>query len=179
MQMDNRMKVIAGFLLAGALIRLLPHPLNFTPIGAMALFGGACLRDKKLAFFLPMTALLLSDMLLEQLYGTGRGFHATMLFVYGSMGLITLIGFMLRGREKFTHIALASLSGSVLFFAITNFGVWLVQNIYPKTSAGLAECYVAAIPFFGGTFLGDLFYNLVFFGGFALAGKMIPGLVKK
>lgn len=173
--MDNRMKLVAGFIFAGALLRLLPHPLNFTPIAAMALFGGAYLKDKKLAFFLPMTALLISDLLLEIYNGTG--FHSTMLFVYGSMAISTSLGLLLRGREQRATIMVASLLGSFIFFMITNFGVWLVQSIYPMTGAGLRDCYVQAIPFFRGTLMGDLFYNLVFFGGFALAGILAPAKV--
>ena len=163
-------------IIAGALIRLLPHPMNFTPLAAMALFGGTYLKDKKMAFLLPVSALFLSDMILEIINGTG--FHSTMLFVYGSMALVTMLGFFLRGREQRATIMVASLSGSILFFFLTNFGVWLTQNIYPMTMEGLSACYVAAIPFFKGTVMGDLFYNLVFFAGFAVARKTIPALSK-
>jgi hypothetical protein len=174
--LDNRMKVVAGFVLAGALTRLLPHPVNFTPIAAMALFGGTYLKDKKLAFLIPIGAMLLSDILLEIINGTG--FHRTMIFVYGSMVISTMLGFFLRGREQRQTIMVASLTGSMLFFLITNFGEWLMQSTYPMTTAGLVDCYVKAIPFFRGTIMGDLFYNLVFFAGFAIVNKFVLSPVK-
>lgn len=174
---DNRFRLVAGFILAGAFIRLLPHPFNFTPIAAMALFGGVYLKDKKLAFLLPMTALLLSDLFLEMY--DGNGLHPTMLFVYGSMAISTMMGFQVRGREQRATIMVASLMGSIVFFFVTNFGVWLVQNLYPMTLAGLRECYVQAIPFFRGTIIGDLFYNFIFFGGFALIRRFVPAFAEK
>jgi hypothetical protein len=174
--LDNRMKVVAGFILAGALTRLLPHPVNFTPIAAMALFGGTYLKDKKLAFLIPMSAMLLSDILLEIINGTG--FHSMMIFVYGSMAISTMFGFFLRGREQRQTIMVASLTGSMLFFIITNFGEWLTQSTYPMNTAGLIDCYVKAIPYFRGTLMGDLFYNLIFFVGFAIVNKFVLSPVK-
>ena len=173
-QTDTRFKIVAGIIIAGALFRLIPHPLNFTPLAAMALFAGTYLKDKKAAMIIPLGAMMLSDILLEII--NGSGFHSTMIFVYGSMMLITMLGFFLRGREQRATIMVASLTGSMFFFLITNFGVWLVQSMYPMTLEGLTACYVAAIPFFKGTLMGDLFYNVVFFGAFALARRTIPAL---
>lgn len=176
MQIDNKFKLISAFILIGALSRLLPHPYNFTPIGAMALFGGTFLKEKKYAFLIPMLALFISDIVLEIFHGTG--FHREMPWVYGSMALITMLGFFLRGREQRQTIMVASLTGSMLFFFVTNFGCW-THGDYGYTGAGLANCYIAAIPFFKGTVMGDLFYNLVFFGSFALVNRFIPAFSEK
>ncbi len=175
MQVDSRMKLISLFIFLGALSRLIPHPLNFTPLAAMALFGGAFLNDKRLSFLIPVSAMFLSDLLLE--FKDGSGFYPEMIWVYGSILLITGLGFLLRGREQRQNIMVASLLGSILFFILTNFGTW-VSGYYGYTSQGLSACYVAAIPFFKGTILGDLFYNLLFFGAFALVKKISPSLVK-
>lgn len=175
MQLDNRSKLILFFIIAGAVSRLIPHPYNFTPIAAMALFGGTYLKDKKLAFLIPLSAMFFSDILLELVNGTG--FHGQMPWVYGSMALITCMGFFLRGREQRQTIMVASLTGSMLFFLITNFGVWIGGD-YGYTSRGLLNCYVAAMPFFGGTVMGDLFYNLIFFAGFALVVRFHPAFVR-
>lgn len=173
---DNKLKMVVGFIVFGALCRLIPHPLNFTPIAAMALFGGTYIKDKKLAFWIPISAMLLSDVLLQIINGTG--FHNQMIWVYGSTALITCLGFFLRGREQRQTIMVASLLGSILFFFITNFGVW-AGGFYGYTLAGLSNCYVMAIPFFKGTIMGDLFYNLVFFGGYALVRKFNPAFQQK
>ena len=92
------------------------------------------------------------------------------------LGLILGIGFLLRGRRHPLNIAVAAVSSSVLFFVLTNFAVWARGVLYPLTSAGLVECYVAAIPFFGNTLAGDLFYSTVLFGSLAIAEARIPGL---
>src|SRR5947207_153950 len=120
---DPRLKVITLIIVTAALCRILPHPYNFTPIGAMALFGGCYISNKRLAFFIPLGAMLLSDLMLQLIYGSG--FHQGMIWVYGAFALITCMGFVLRGREQRPTIMVASLLGSMLFFFITNFGQWV------------------------------------------------------
>ncbi len=139
----------------GALLRIAPHPPNFAPIGAIALFGGAVL-PRRLAIMVPLTALILSDAVL--------GFYALpgMAWVYGSFVLIALIGMALRQRRTSLRIAGAALASSVLFFLVTNFGEWL-GPLYPHTPAGLWASYVAGIPFFRNTVLSDLGYSLALF----------------
>lgn len=144
---------------AAVLLRLVPHVPNVAPIGAMALFGGAQL-PKKHALTLPIGAMLVSDIFL--------GFHNTMVWVYASFILTVLIGMLLRSRVSAGNVILASLASSVLFYLITNFGVWLFGSMYPKTLSGLMQSYIMGLPFFRNTLLGDLFYNGVFFGGYAL-----------
>ncbi len=162
--------VLTGMIFAGAVLRLLPHYPNFTPIAAMALFGGAYFTNKKLSFVVPFAAMILSDLIL--------GFHSTMWAVYLSFALIVVIGFGLRERRKVSNIFLASVSSSVLFFVITNFAVWLSGSIYPITIGGLGECFTAAIPFFAYTAVGDLFYVGIFFGAFELARTKFPVLAQ-
>ncbi|MFA6454220.1 MAG: DUF6580 family putative transport protein [Microgenomates group bacterium] len=144
-------------------IRLLPHPANFVPIGALALFGGSYL-PKKYALTIPFAVMFVSDMFL--------GFHSTMPYIYGSFILISLIGITLKNRVNFTNVLLASLSSSILFYLITNLGVFISTNLYPKTATGLLDCFIMAIPFFRNTLLGDLFYNGMFFGSFALVKQL-------
>jgi hypothetical protein len=175
MQLDKRTLIVSLLVLAAALTRLLPHPLNFSPIGAMALFGGCYISNKRLALLLPVTAMLISDIMLELINGTG--FHPTILWVYGSFIAITCIGFFLRGREQRQTIMVASLTGSVLFFFITNFGQW-ATGYYGYGQGSLTTSFVQAIPFFRGTVLGDLFYNLVLFGSFAIIKWKYPMALK-
>lgn len=172
-----RFLVLAGMILAAAASRLIPHPPNFAPIGAMALFGGACFVSKRMAFLVPLAAMLLSDLAIGLLSGDlSLGFHRLMPVVYGSFALIVCLGFSLRRRRKLVPIAGAALASSVLFFALTNVGVWALGSLYPKTWEGLVACYVAAIPFFRNTLLGDAVYTTVLFGGLALAEKGLPAL---
>jgi hypothetical protein len=174
--LSPKMKFILGALLLVSLSRLIPHIPNFTPIGAIALFAGTYITSKKNSILFPLGILLFSDLLLELVYG--NGFYRDMVFVYGSFALVVTIGYLLRGREQRQTIMVASLVSSILFFFITNFGTWLMYDLYPKTGAGLVSCYIAGIPFFKGTVMGDLFYCLVLFGSFSLAKWRFPVLAK-
>jgi hypothetical protein len=177
---NPRFAAVSVLILLAALSRLLPHPPNFAPITAMALFGGAYFADKRLAFFVPILAMLLSDVVL--------GFHSTLPAVYLSFMVITLIGFRLKNTKSVGKIALASVVGSTFFFVVTNFAVWAFGSYYPSSIGGLVECYAAAIPFYDhslfssmlfNTFMGDAFFTAVFFGAFALAEQKIPILIRK
>jgi len=154
----------AIFVLVAAILRLVPHAPNFAPIGAMALFGGAYL-GRKSAIALPLLAMFFSDVFI------GFDSVSSRLTVYGSFAAIGLVGMWLRNHRSFQNVVLAALGSSLLFFVITNFGVWAFGTIYPKTAAGLAACFIAAIPFFRNTLAGDLFYTGVFFGGFELISR--------
>lgn len=146
------------------ILRLIPHPANMAPIAAMALFGGVYL-NRRYALIVPLLAMLLSDFFL--------GFHNTMFFVYGSFLITGMIGLWLRKHNNVVNIIGASLISSLIFFIITNFGVWLIGTMYPKTVTGLLDCYVMAIPFFRNTILGDLLYVGLFFGGYELVKNII------
>ena len=166
----TRFTVLAGMILAAAASRLLPHPPNFTPIAALAMFGGASFAEKRAAFLVPLAGLLLSDLVL--------GFYAITPVVYGSFALIVCLGFRLRQRQSVWRIAGGAVAGAVVFFVLTNFGVWAFETLYPKTMIGLLDCYVAAIPFFRNTLLSDLLYSTLLFGGLALAEKRWPMLAE-
>lgn len=146
-------------------MRLMPHPPNFAPIAAMALFGGVYL-NRGYAIAIPIIALFISDILI--------GFYSptVMVSVYGSFALTGLLGLWLRKRKSPRSVVLAAVGSSVLFFLVTNFAVWL-GGWYPRNLTGLAECYTLALPFFRNTILGDLFYTGVFFGGYELVLKLV------
>jgi hypothetical protein len=165
---NSRVLALLAAVLTAAALRLVPHPPNFTPIGAMALFSGAYLGRRSLAFAAPLGALLLSDAYL--------GFYAGMTFQYAAVALIVLIGWAALSGVTMVRLAGAAIASSVLFFAISNFGTWAVSGMYPHTAAGLAACYVAAIPFFQNTLAGDLFYATLLFGGFKVAELLVPRL---
>jgi hypothetical protein len=164
----SRLLSILAAILAAAALRLVPHPPNFTPIGAMALFSGAQFGRRGAAFVAPLAALLLSDAVL--------GFYHGMATVYFTTGVIVMIGWWLASRRPAWRIVAASVAGSILFYVVTNLGMWLFSGIYPRTLIGLEACYIAAIPFFQNTLAGDLFYTALLFGGFAIAELLIPRL---
>jgi hypothetical protein len=157
--------------IGAAFMRLLPHPWNFTPVAAMALFAGAHFQKNATALLVPLGALLLSDLFL--------GFHSTMVFVYGAFALTVLLGTLLRSKVTSLSVLSMTLVSAVMFFVVTNMGVWLVGGLYEKTMTGLAQCFVAAIPFFRMTLVGDVFYAAVLFGSFAVAEKSFPVLLKE
>jgi len=156
----NRLLIISSLVALAALARLLPHPPNFVPVAALALFAGALVPDRRLAFLVPLVAMLISDLFL--------GFHAGMALIYVCMAITVAIGMQLTNRIRFTTVAGAAVVSSVLFFVITNFGVWLTSGMYGHNLSGLLACYVAAIPFYHYTLLGNAFYAAILFGGFAL-----------
>src|SRR3984893_8280236 len=153
-----RLVLLISIILLAALSRLIPHPPNMASVTAVALFGGAYFSDRRLAFLVPLAALFLSDLVL--------GFYHHMEVVYASFALIVCIGLWLQQNRSALRIAGAALASSVLFFLLTNFGVWAFGSLYPRTLDGLIACYTAAIPFFGNTLQGDLLYTVVLFGGF-------------
>jgi hypothetical protein len=157
-------------ILAAAFTRLIPHPPNFTAVGAIALFGGAYFSEKKFAFIIPLAAMLLSDLII--------GFHNGMLSVYLSFALIVGIGILLSQKIKLKNVVAASLLSSVIFFILTNFQMWIQSPLYAKNISGLIACYVAAIPFFHHTVLGDLFFVGILFGLFAILYAKFPQLSK-
>ena len=142
--MNRRDLIVLSQLVLAVITRLLPHPPNVTPITAIALFGGCNIKDKNLAFVLPLLCMFLTDLFL--------GFHIIMPFVYLSFMCISYIGI---NSEKITNGTI--FGSSLLFFLVTNFGVWFFG--YPNTLAGLVSCYTLALPFFVNTIIGDLFFT--------------------
>jgi hypothetical protein len=142
--------------------RAIPHPPNFTPMLAVALLGGATLRGR-LAYAVPIGAMLLSDLLL------GHAFSRMTLVIYACMAAGTALGVLLQAGRGWGRTGLAAMSGSVLFYLVTNFTVWVgSQTLYAHTATGLLHCYVAALPFFRNALAGDLFWTAFLFGILAL-----------
>ena len=156
-----------GLTLVAAFLRLIPHPFNFTPIGSVALFGGARLSGWQ-AYVVPLLAMLVTDPLLSFVAGYPAYSQGTIV-VYLSFLVYVWLGRKLIGNSTSPwRIGAVALAGSVQFFLITNFATWYATMLYPHTMGGLTACYVAALPFFSRTVLGDLFYSGVLFGAYAL-----------
>lgn len=178
MKRQNNIELLSAGLLiiAAAFTRLFPHYPNFTAIGAMAVFGGSVIKDKKLAFLLPLTAMLLSDICL-QLFTSTKGFYGTsQYFVYAAFVIITALATFMQKRS-FANIALAALWSGAIFFLISNIGVWLSSDFYPKTLSGLGACFFASIPFYKNELFGNfilnfiianVFYSALLFGAYYL-----------
>ncbi len=162
--------ILTLMIFAAAFVRLLPHPPNFAPIAAMALFGGAYFNKKWAAFLVPIAAMFITDLIL--------GFHETMWAVYLSFAIIVVLGMTMLKEKKVGNIFFASVISSVSFFIITNFGIWISTGYYEKTGSGLAACYTAAIPFFHQTLLSDLFFVGILFGAYHLIKQKLPQLAE-
>ncbi len=157
----------AGIGILAAVSRLFPHPPNFAPMTALALFAGTIFRSRWMGIGYILGMMFLSDVLLELVFGFG--FHSGMPVVYGSLLLITLLGSVLRRHFHFLAIAGTTLLSSALFFLLTNLGVWWFSGMYPHTVEGLALCYTVAIPFFHNALAGDIVFAALFFGSYAYA----------
>jgi len=171
--------LLAAMIVLAALSRVLPHPPNFSPVEAMALFGGAYFAKRGLAIAIPLVAMVLSDIALGLMFGGSYMSYVSSLSfwsVYLCIALSTILGFGLRGRVRSGRVLGYSLGGSVLFFVVTNFFTWFGGTMYPQTGAGLVAAYVAGIPFFQWTMLGTLFYAALMFGGFELLRRRAPAL---
>ena len=160
--------IIPIIILLVAVLRLIPHPPNFTPIIAMGLFGGAYIKNRSLAIFIPISAMLIADLFL--------GYHSTIYWVYGSLFVISIFGMFLVDRINLKNCTIATISGSFFFFMVTNFGVWLTSSYYPKNIEGILTCYTLALPFLGNTLAGSLFYGAIMFGGYELLKRNISHL---
>lgn len=166
--LQNRLLFVAAMVFVAALTRLLPHPSNVAPIAAMSLFAGAYVSNRVLAFAIPMLALIVSDMLLGYfIYGMGLNpFYEGFYIVYACTAFVVVLGNFLKKNVSPARIAVYSITGSVVFFLVTNFAVWYGGTMYPQTMAGLNLCYTAALPYFQNSLFGDLFFNTIFFGSY-------------
>ena len=151
------MKTIITFLFISGILalgRLIPHPPNFTPILATAIFTPYIIKDKWIAVLIPLSAMFIADIII--------GFHPYMLWIYGAIGISTLLSYWsMRFNKKYMQLAIMALVSSILFFIITNFGVWTIWDYYPKTINGLVLCYTMAIPFFQNTIYGTIIYTAI------------------
>jgi hypothetical protein len=176
-----RTTTILTFLAIAALTRIVPHPPNFAPIAAMALFGAMRFQRAWSALLFPVVAMLVSDVAIEVAYRTGYsqswGIHQGMWVIYVLMMLIGGLGLLFKdNRAKPGRIIGLSLASSVLFFTLSNLAVWFLSTMYEKSLPGLLACYTAAVPFFQWTVLGDLTYSGILFGSWALMEFRFPVL---
>lgn len=167
-----------------ALFRLIPHWPNFTPMASIALMGGALVANRFMGFIIPLIALVISDVLTIKLINyqwiTVEDYFSspsTLLLYLGFIAIIA-IGFLLRKRHSWTNLASASLASALIFFLISNFGVWL-GNSLPKTFVGLLATFELGIPFFSYNLLGNVFYTFLFFGIFHFIYSKNPNLAKE
>jgi len=165
-----RLLLALALIVLAAALRVAPHPWNFTPIGAMALFSGAIIHDRRLAFLFPLLALFAGD-LFAGLYN-----FKVMLVVYASFLLSVMIGRLLKRRRTIARLSGATFLGALQSFLITNFAMWWLYDTYANSAAGLVACYVAGLPLFRNTLAGDGVYVTFLFGGYALAEHFFPGL---
>jgi hypothetical protein len=159
--MKQRQNLIASFILVAIWFRLIPHLPNFTPVTSLALFSGVLLQRKWLGMIIPLVAMIISDMVI--------GFHPISIWVYLGITLITMSGWF-TNRINVKSILISSL----IFFIVSNFGVWVLG--YPHTFDGLVLCYTLAIPFFGYSILGDLFWGFLFRESYKLIEKRVLNL---
>lgn len=151
-------------IVAGTALRLLPHIPNFAPVGAIALFGGAVL-SWRLAVWLPLALMMVSDIFI--------GFYPGIEFTWTGFLLVALFGMLLRRASLASRILVGGLASSMVFFVVSNFGVWLTSGMYVHTFDGIAQCYIMALPFLRASLLADLFYSAVLFGSYELVLHLV------
>jgi hypothetical protein len=173
--------VLAAMILIAAFSRIIPHMPNFSPLGAIGLFGAAYFQKKLQAFLIPIAATWLSDLFINnviyaQYYPKFTWFYEGFYWQYGSYLLTTLAGIFILKKVNTERVLIGALTSTIIFFLVSNFGCWIGSTYYPQNFGGLMTCYAAGIPFLKGTLLGDLFYSGVLFGSFAWAQKQYPVL---
>lgn len=155
----NRFLIIL-LVLVGVLTRLIPHPPNFTPVLSVALLSGVYFKNR-FSILIPILIMLFSDLII--------GGHLTTLWVYSSVLIVFLIGFYMIKEQTIKNVMISSVVGSLVFFFVTNFGVWLIG--YPNNLSGFIACYVAAIPFYKNTLLSALLYSGIIHSGYVYFSK--------
>ncbi len=170
-----RFWTLTGMVLLAAASRLLPHPPNFTPVFAMALFGGACFSRKLPAFLVPLAAMLLSDVALGFLR---YGFSAveSRPVIYLCFVFTVLLGMTMRQQRSAWRIGGMAVVAALMMYLLSNLSVFLLGSLYPMSWPGLISCYVAAIPFMQNLLLGNLCFSLLLFGILAMAERQLPVL---
>ena len=167
--MNTKVLLIASIIFLVSLTRLVPHLPNFTPVLALAIFGGAYLSNRIIALSIPILAMFLSDLII--------GFHSQIYAVYVTIIVLSLLGNMIK-TKNIKNLAITGFAGSLIFFMITNFSVWLSGGLYPLTINGLLECYIMAIPFFHNTLISTLLFLGILFFGYTFAEKKYQVLKK-
>jgi len=173
--MKKNILLIVALIVIGILGRMIPHPPNFTPIIAIALLASHVFKNKWIVILTPLMAMWISDLVLNNYRYTGHHdggflvFSSSSLWVYGPIICIALLGTVLIKKVKISNIALSSISGSLIFFLVSNFGVWISGTMFPKSLFGFVACYTAALPYFGNALVGDLVYCTILFTSYSLA----------
>jgi len=152
-----------SLILIGIVLRFIPHAPNFTPVAAIALFSGIYL-PKKYRYVVPLLLMVLSDLVI--------GMHDVVLFTWGGFLLVTLMASWINRQKSIAGITIGSLAASLLFYVVTNFGVWLM-GWYPHTLKGLVACYVLALPFLRNFTAATLLYAAVLFGAYELVARSV------
>ena len=176
-----RFTVLTVLIVACAFSRMIPHLPNFSPLGAIGLFGAAYFSKKWQAFLIPILATWLSDLFINnviygQYFPEFTWFYPGFYWQYGSYLLITLAGIFIFKKVNTKRVLAGTLASTLIFFVVSNFGVWVGGLMYPKNTTGLIACYLAGIPYIKGTLLGDLFYSGILFSSFALLQNRFPVL---
>ena len=141
-----------GLIILLALSRLIPHPPNFTPILGMAVFSGAIINRKIVAYLVPLAAMFISDLYL--------GLHSGMPIIYFTLAICVLIGTFIESRVTILNSILGITAGVLIFYLITNFTVWYGSGMYENSFSGLITCYVMGLPFLQNTFISSLIYGM-------------------
>lgn len=169
------MAFVSVAILAAASTRLMHLPPNFTAIGALALFSGACMPNRWMSLLVPAIAMVATDLVL--------GFHNTIWAVYGCFAVTTMLGWAIRKRQTVLGIAAMSVISSLVFFFVTNAAMWVVgfyetNPFYSRDFSGLVTAIVSGIPFYSNTLISELLFGAVLFGAFHAAKNWKPTLVK-
>lgn len=160
--------VIIGLVVLGIILRVLPHAANVAPVGAIALFAGALL-GRKAGIFAPLALMIVADLII--------GLHSAVLFTWAGFALIGLFGYGLRNHNVIGRIGFGAIGSAMIFYVVSNFGVWITSGMYSRSLSGLVECYTLALPFLRASFMGDLAFATTFFGLYALLHKYLQGNV--
>ncbi len=179
----SRFIFITVAILLAAFSRMVPHMQNFSPLGAIVLFGAAHLTKKWQVFLIPLLATWLSDLFINNVIYAPYNpqfvwFYEGFYWQYGSYLLIAVAAIFIFNKVNTQKIVIGALSSSAIFFFITNAGCWVGNPAYPQNIGGLISCYAAGIPFLKGTLLGDLFYSAILFGSYYFAQLKFPKLAK-
>ena len=149
---------------------------NFTPIGAMALFGGSYFTQKWKAFLVPLLSLWISDMVISSLvYHHFEFFYDGFLWTYASFALMVLIGTRIK-KVNIKNVLIGAVAGALLHWVITDLGVWLDGRLYPKNYEGFVACYVAALPYLKNMLMGNIIFSGIAFGIFEWMQYKYPKL---
>ena len=183
--MKKKLLLIILFIAVIFFGRVLPHPYNFTPLIAVTLLSSYAISNRILALLVPLMGFWLSDLFMNNVvyagyYSNFTIFNSGMIWTYGAIILVGLMGSSFINKISSGKVVLASLSGSTIFYIISNFGVWVLSPMYAKSVTGLIQCYTLALPFYGTSLIGDLLYSSLLFGAYQLVfSKNINFLISR